>query len=318
MAIKIKIYKIFPWWTAFLILAFLAQAGPVLFSPKPIIQVQAQSSAPEVLGASIDLRGQPLPKEPAPEKISEPDISKISAKSFLVFDLDSGNELLSKNSAVRLEIASLTKLMTAWVAYQTLDLNGSFTVAAKDSLSISPVLGLLVGDDVKTLDVFNAMLIGSCNDAALALANYGSEVTGENFISLMNQEAKNLGLNNTHFANPLGFDSQNNYSTAEDLKTLISQTEKLSAFSSLGRKTSYEFSGSLGTVYKTTATNKLLDGHPDISAIKTGFTEGSQGAMATKVSIGNREMVILVLDSQNREADTLKLKDLLLKNFQWN
>ena len=80
--------------------------------------------------------------------------------------------MLQKTSDRELAIASLTKLMTGLVAYNNSNLNGYFTLTGKDSLNVSPSLGLLSGDNVAALDIFNSMLIGSCNDAAVALADY--------------------------------------------------------------------------------------------------------------------------------------------------
>src|SRR4029077_21109724 len=101
----------------------------------------------------------------------------------------------------------------------------------------SPALNFLVGDSVKADDVFNSMLIGSCNDAALALADDVTGQTQKNFVDLMNQEAKTLGMANSSFENPMGFDNFNNYSTAQDIKILITETQQLAVFKDLGRMT---------------------------------------------------------------------------------
>ena len=111
------------------------------------------------------------------------------------------------------------------------------------------------------------------------------------------------------------FDSLYNYSTAQDLKTLIMTTQKLSVFADLGRRTEYDFTGVSDKTYTTTSTNVLLKNHSDIQAIKTGYTDGAKGAMATKINVHGHDVVILVLDSQNRESDTLKLKSLLEESF---
>jgi len=316
--IKTKILKVLPYWLTFLGLAMLLQMG-ALFLPaknKPQNPPVAQAAAaPQVLGESTSLRGDEL----APtllEKISEPDLTAVIAKSFLAFDLNDGKELAAKNPDDKLGIASLTKLMTGLVAYKRSDLNQTFKISAKDRLNVEPDLGLYVGDDVKALDIFNAMLIGSNNDAALALSDYAASTTDSDFVGMMNDEAKQLDMNNSNFSNPIGFDSQYNYSTAHDLKILITETEKLSAFTGLGRKESYEFTGSLGKTYSTQATNKLIKNHPDISAIKTGYTDYSAGAMATKIKISGHDIVILVLGSKDREGDTLKLKDALESSFK--
>lgn len=283
---------------------------------------QSQSNLPEVLGASTAVPS-PIINKPQDNlqssiiQTKNPGLSDVSAQSFLVFDLDSGQELLSKNPAQKLAIASLTKLMTALAAYNNSSLNKTFTITSKDILNVRPDLGFEIGDEVKALDIFNAMLVGSCNDAAKALADFTTQSSGSNFVDLMNGQAAVLGMVNSSFSNPMGFDNSSNYSTAEDLKLLIANTQHLSVFTGLGRLTSYKFSGSLGKTYSAAATNLLIKNHPDIQAIKTGYTNEANGAMATKVTLGGHQIIILVLDSQNREGDTLKLKSAIETSFDW-
>lgn len=313
---KSKILKVLPYWLAILGLMAIVQLGAVLIPQKnQRSDSVAQAAEPEVLGASASARGGNAVPDVL-QKISEPDTSGIKAKSFLAFDLASGEALISRNADDELGIASLTKLMTGLVTYENANLNSNFAITGKDRVDVQPYLGLYRGDEVKALDVFNAMLIGSNNDAAQALADFTASTTGQNFVGLMNKEAANLEMAHSHFSNPIGFDSQYNYSTANDLEKLISQTEKLSAFMDLGRRESYKFSGAAGKTYSTVATNKLIKNHPDIAAIKTGYTDYSAGAMATKIKIGAHDIVILVLGSWDREGDTLKLKDALENSFK--
>ncbi len=317
--IKTKLLKILPFWLLGLVLVFVGQIGAVLL-PLPLNSLLAQGpvlNQPQVLGVTTSrIRGGEVDFANKISKISEPNTSGISAKSFIIFDMLNGDVLTEKSSHQRLGIASLTKLMTGLVAYKQADLNKPFLIENKDTFSVNPVVGLVPGDEVKALDVFNAMLVGSSNDAALGISRYVSQETGRNFIELMNEEAKNLGMEESHFSNPRGFDSDYNYSTAADLKILISAAEQLAVFRNLGRRETYRFTGKLGKIYLAPATNKLLESHPDIEAIKTGFTENSGGAMATKIKVDDREVVIIILGSQDREADTLKLKDEVLKNFK--
>src|SRR6185295_4692651 len=114
-----------------------------------------------------------------------------------------GQTLVEKNADQKVNIASLTKLLTGLVAYEMTDLNKSFIISRKDVLDIAPSLGLKPGDSVKALDVFNAMLVGSTNDAALALADFTNRETEENFILLMNSKAESLGMTSSNFSNPM-------------------------------------------------------------------------------------------------------------------
>ncbi len=120
------------------------------------------------------------------------------------------------------------------------------------------------------------MLVGSCNDAALALSHFVENQTGQSFVSLMNAQAKILGMQNTSYANAIGFDDQNNFSTAEDLKTLISKTQGFSAFTDLGRRQSYNFQSLDGQNFYVRATNQLLQKNPDLQAIKNRLHQSSR------------------------------------------
>jgi D-alanyl-D-alanine carboxypeptidase len=316
---KTKIFKILPFWLILILLIVSAQTAAFLYSPNTL---KSDVIPPKVLGASTStadfIRGNSQETAKVISQTNSPDLTAVGAQSFLVFDLNSGQELLEKNPDQKLAIASLTKLMTALTAYDNSSLNRTFKISDGDTLHVKPYLGLLLGDEVTALDIFNSMLIGSCNDAAKALAEFISLSSGNNFIELMNRQAKSLGMLNSNFSNPMGFDSSNNYSTAEDLKLLITATQQLSAFTDLGRRIDYTFTGTKGKTYFTVATNNLIKNYPDIQAVKTGFTDEANGAMATKVTISGQQIIILVLDSQNREEDTLKLKAAITSDFDWN
>lgn len=273
---------------------------------------------PQVLGAATGpLRG---PKMALTKqkfiKINEPWLKEVMAKSFLVYDGETGQNLLVKNSETQLGIASLTKLLTAYTAYQYLDMAGEVLVPSSTDINIRPSLGLKPNDSVKTLDLFNSMLIGSENDAAEVLAKALEKQTGQDPVGLMNQQAKTLGMNSSHFSNPYGFDYGNNYSTAEDLKKLIQTTQQLIAFTLLENKTGYEFKTSTGMRYFAKATNKLIGRQANIYAIKTGFTESSLGSIALKTYFEGRPIVVIVIGSQNREKDALLLIDQVTRCFK--
>jgi D-alanyl-D-alanine carboxypeptidase len=276
---------------------------------------------PQVAGVSIDtdIRGdEPVPdKPPVPSLKGELSLGNVSAKSFLVYDAATGSILAEEQPTLQLPIASITKLMTAYLTYRLVGLEKEITISSKDTNSTSPALGLIPGDTVQIEDVFSAMLIGSDNDAALTLSNAVEAITHQKFIDLMNNEAGRLGMTQTHFSNPLGFDSGYNFSSASDLKKLIDETQKLPSFTTLSRKTAYNFTSSSGKSYHTTATNKLLVKDPEIYAIKTGYTEAAGGAMAIKAIHEDRAIIIVVLGSSSRENDVLLLKKQIFENYSW-
>jgi D-alanyl-D-alanine carboxypeptidase len=271
--------------------------------------------------ASISPLGLPNNPEPdavQPTRIGTPDLTTIQAKSLLVFDSATGQTLAEKNPRQPVAIASLTKLMTGLVVYNHISsFRQTITVQPDDRFTVDPSLGLKTGDEVAVSDLFYSMLIGSANDAALALANHTEQTAGKNFVDLMNEQARDLGMEDTHFSNPLGFDSEANFSTASDLAKLIKKVRDYQAFNLSGKEQSYEFTSGSGFHYGVKATNKLTASYPDLYAIKTGFTNQAQGAMVTEVKGKRAAFTIIILDSPNRENDTLLLRSQILKNYSW-
>src|SRR5450631_1962395 len=145
----------------------------------------------------------------------------VAAKSWLLLDATSGQVLGSQDPNARTEPASLTKLMTAYLAFaaikdKKLDLNQMINVSVR-AWKVDPSSSKMFIDPatpVKVNDLLYGLIVQSGNDASVALAEAvaGSEDT---FATLMNREAERMGLKSTHFSNPHGLPSSNNYSTAQ-------------------------------------------------------------------------------------------------------
>lgn len=287
------------------------------------IQAQSQPNfdkKEKVLGSnSIKARGNEI-ENLKPKKLSgftNINFSDISAKSFLIYDERTGKNLAEHQVTEKLSVASLTKLLTGLVAYENLKMDDKITIDYSDKLTSEPILDLKVGDFVLVYDLFASMIIGSANDAALTLANFTSKSTGKDFVELMNKKANSLGMLDSRFANPLGFDSKDNFSTAGDLKKLVLETQKLSAFISLGKKFKYSFYGSENFRYSIKASNKLIFIYPGVESIKTGYTPEANGSLISKIEDSGRRIVIIVLGSENREQDTVKLSERIFKAYKW-
>ncbi len=259
-----------------------------------------------------------LPKKPLPRLVWQLNLENIEAKSFLVYDVNSGMVLAEKNSSQPVAIASVTKLLTGLVVYEKVPtLKTTTTISSKDLFNIEPVLNFKAGDEIELTDLFYSMMVGSANDAALALANFVEQQTGQSFVTLMNEQAKHLDMQDSHFSNPLGFDSEANYSTASDIRKLIEAAQSKQAFNLVGKANSYEFTSKLGNKYAIRATNRLTQSIEGLYAIKTGFTELANGAMITEYNKDGDNFVIIVLGSNNREADTTNLVTTIQKNYIW-
>jgi D-alanyl-D-alanine carboxypeptidase len=142
------------------------------------------------------------------------------ANAYAVVDLDTGEIYASKNSATPVAIASVTKIMTAVVALDLADPQEEITITENAASQIPTKIAVTSGEKLTLDELLHATLLTSANDAAQAIHDginekYHSDV----FIWAMNEKAKAIGLKNTHFDNPQGFDG-NNYSTAEDLSIL--------------------------------------------------------------------------------------------------
>lgn len=244
------------------------------------------------------------------------DIGKdVKADSFLIFNEESGEVIAAKNPKTVLAIASITKLMTAYVVQKYGSLEDVWAIGPDSTNEIRPVLGLKIGDRVKIQDLVNSMLIGSANDAASALGEYITDTKDKSVVEIMNDEAKKLGMHSTHYENPIGFDSEQNYSSAEDLKLLLDTIRTISLFTDVDRKQSYAFTSENGENYSVKATNTLIADDPEIHAIKTGFTDEAGGAMINAIYHQNIKFVIIVLGSSDREGDTKLLKQQVIKKL---
>lgn len=240
----------------------------------------------------------------------------VNATSYLVYDELTDKILASRNPDTTVAIASITKLMTAYVTQKYGNLDEVWAITAKSTSDIKPVLNLSIGDRVLVKDLINAMLIGSANDSAAALGEYISSITNQPIIDLMNLEAKSLGMKSTHYENPIGFDSEQNYSSANDLKRLLKRINSIPMFSDIDRRQAYTFISLTGQTYSVKATNTLIAEDPDIHAIKTGYTDEAQGAMITAIHHQDKKFIIIVLGSLNREKDTKLLKTKVLELYQ--
>ena len=195
--------------------------------------------------------------------------------------------------------------------------NAFITASKKDTFNVSPSLYFSAGEEIKILNLLEAVLVCSANDAARALANAVSRQSKQNFTSLMNERAKELELIETNFSNPLGFDSNDNYSSVSDLLKLTNFTQSLAVFKNLGKRTEVGFVSKFEKNFECKATNKLLGKDLEIESIKTGYTENARGSIIARVKRGQISLLIIVVGSEDREQDLLKLSELSFENFDW-
>ncbi len=260
---------------------------------------------------SVPFQVAPAAKYPV---ISRDFLPDISAQAAVVMDNDSKVILYEKNPEIRFSPASTTKIMTALVSLGYFHLDDILTV--KMPFSEGSVIGLLQGERLTFENMLYLMLLPSANDSAHAIAqNYpGGE---EAFVAKMNEKAQELSLTNTHFGDPAGLQDDANFTTAKDLARLASVAIKNKNFARIvdtKTKTIESVDRSFG--YNVNNLNKLL-GLYGVSGVKTGYTEEAGEVLVTSTVIKGHSVILVVMRSTNRFADTEKLLQLISENVNY-
>ena len=247
----------------------------------------------------------------------------IAAKSWLLLDATSGQVIAAQDQSARIEPASLTKIMTAYVTFQALkdkkiDINQMVNVsvrawkvdASSSKMFIDPAT------PVKINDLLHGLMVQSGNDAAVALAE---AVAGDEaaFVTLMNREAERMGMKNTRFANPHGLPSAENYSTAQDLSILAARVIiDFPEFYKIDSVKSFTYN-------KITQPNRnrLLWLDPTVDGMKTGHTENAGFCMIASArrpngNAGERRLISVVLGTTSDSVRTQESQKLLNWGFQ--
>lgn len=267
----------------------------------------------------------PLPvdiPEVAPLAAERDDAEKFAAqaKRAIVLDADSAQVLLAKHADEPAAIASIAKLMVALVTLDRMDsLEQVLTVPKSISkLEVpSTLVGFVPGEEVTIRQLLKGLLVASGNDAAhtLAVGLAGSEA---DFVDWMNDKAKDLGLEKTHFANSTGLDAEGNESTARDVAFLLLEASKSSLLRDLSHMSSATVATEDGNEYVVDATDDLI-GQADfeIEMAKTGTTDKAEACFAVLANTGERRLVVVVLASPNRFPEAEQLVAGALDVFEW-
>jgi len=242
---------------------------------------------------------------------------KIVAKSYILIDYDSGAILASKNPDEKVEPASLTKMMSAYIVYNELkqgniQLGDKVTISKKAWQMPGSKMFIEVGKKVKVSDLIKGMDIQSGNDATVALAEHiaGSE---ETFVELMNRYAKKLGMANTHFANATGLPNPNHYATANDLARLARAIihDFPNQYQIYAEK-KFTFNGI--TQYNR---NKLLWQDPSVDGLKTGHTNSAGYCLVASAKRGNMRLISVVLGTDSASKRVQESQKLLNFGFRF-
>ncbi len=235
----------------------------------------------------------------------------LAAKSWLLIDLSSGQILSEEKADERLEPASLTKLMTAYLTFsamrqKTLHLHQALPVSETAWRMGGSKMFVKVHTEVSVDDLIKGMIVQSGNDACIVLAEAiaGSE---ENFAQMMNREAKRLGMNATNFRNSTGMPDPEHYTTARDLAKLASALihEFPSEYKHYYSMKEFRYSG-----ITQPNRNRLLWNDPSVDGMKTGHTEAAGYCLISSAMRNHRRLLSVVLGTTSdnaRNTESMKL-----------
>ena len=253
-----------------------------------------------------------------PQLVGEALTPSVKAESVIVMDVASGSILYSKNAQEKKPIASLTKLATALVVRENYALDDVVVVSKNAAAQPAAKVWLLNGEEIKVENLLKALLIESGNDAAVALAeNMGSE---KEFIEAMNAKMEKLGLKNTHFENPVGYDAAENYSTAYDIARLAGyflRDAVLREIVATNKTSVYSTDGLIK--HELYSTNNLFGSYLTIKGLKTGLTDDAGECIAALAENeeNGKQVLAIVLNSPNRMQESKALLTWALQNFRW-
>ena len=234
----------------------------------------------------------------ATESVNARERPVIKAAALYMVDLTSGRVLLEKNATRRLPPASLTKIMTALVALESAPLQQVVKIDRRAIVHHSSY-DFKAGEEFVLRDLVTAMLVVSANDACEAVAwHIGGD--DRRFVVMMNERAVRLGLKDTHFANPCGFDAPGHYSTAADLAKLTEQALKQPFFSMMVRTLVRDISTvDGGRQLMLHSTNELLV-DPDMNGVKTGYTSKAGRCLIASMYKDTHRLLLVGLDLRDQ------------------
>ncbi len=246
-----------------------------------------------------------------------PDPPSIQADSYYLLDFDSGRVLAERNPDKRIEPASITKLMTAYlvdmaIASGDITLDDKVLISEKAWRIKGSKMFVEVNKRVSVLDLMQGLIIQSGNDASIALAEYvaGSESA---FAGYMNHQAKLLGMTNTNFQNATGWPAEGHYSTARDIAILTRAVIRdFPDTYRYYREKEYTFNS-----IRQFNRNRLLWRDKSVDGVKTGHTEGAGYCLVSSAKRDDMRLISVILGADSDKSRTQNSQALLNYGFRY-
>ena len=256
------------------------------------------------------------------KKVQEP--INISSKTAILMDVGSGQILFEKNPHEKLPPASVTKVMTMLLIVEALDsgkikLDDEVQISERASEMGGSQIFLEPGETQKVDDLLKGIAVASANDACVAMAEYvgGSE---EEFVAMMNNKAKQLGMNDTNFSNTNGLPIENHYTSAHDIAIMsreLLKHDKITKY--LTTWMDQIVVGKKKTTIGLANTNKMIKHYQGATGVKTGFTQEAKYCLSASAKRGETHLVAVTLGApttQERFKDSSSLLSYGFANYE--
>lgn len=251
--------------------------------------------------------------------IQESDAPKITSKSALLIEYNTGKVLYEKNPDERLPIASMTKLALLSVVFDAIDKGiikeSDEIVVSKYASSVKGSSAFLdAGSSYKLTELIKTVIVASANDSSVAIAEFltGSE---EGMVSKMNKLATELGLVNTHFENCTGLPVDGHYSTANDIAKIYKTMCNHRLYKKYSKIWMDDFIHPSGRKTGLVNTNKLLKTFDGIEGGKTGFTNSARFCLTASANRGSLRLIGVVIGADNSKTRFAEMRKLLDYGF---
>ncbi len=241
----------------------------------------------------------------------------LDATAYILMDADSGEVLVEHNSGERLPPASMTKMMTSYIAVHEI-VEGNVTEDTMVPISVTAwkkggsKMWVREGTEVKMIDLLRGIIVQSGNDASIAVAEYfaGSESA---FAGWMNQYAQEFGMFDTNFENATGWPAEGHLTTARDLALLAKHIIKdHPTYYGLYAEKYFEYND-----IRQPNRNKLLWRDPSVDGLKTGHTEEAGYCLAASAKRDNTRLIAVVMGTRSEEARARETQKLLGYGFRY-
>lgn len=295
-----KLVSAFAWPVACAIVFALACASALVFIPYGGSEANAQ----ETTTPGSTTGGQ----DPESVDTQAPD---LDARAWTLMDIRSGEFLAGENGEKRLPMASTTKIMLALVTLEEANLEEEVVIsqdAASYAVPLYSNVGLFAGDTLSVRELLMASMISSGDDAAYALAEHLGDGSVARFVEKMNRTAEDLGLANTHFENPVGFDDKKQYSSARDLASMTRRALQYPEFREIVSTTETTIS-TQDRIIPLINTNELLFAYASATGVKTGTTPAAGSSLVASAAFEDESYITVVLNDEQRFEDAAVMLD---------